>query len=339
MIARVVQVERDAWRVEGDLDCWATITGRLRYEAAIARLPAVGDWVELTPSAVIERVLQRRSTITRKAAGRAARSQVIAANVDTVFVVTSANADLSERRLERYLAMVWDGGAMPVVVVNKIDLVDAALAIESSLRARLPFVDVVMVSALDRGVADGSQPSARGAASQVGVQLAQWVQAGRTVALVGSSGVGKSTIVNRLVGTDLQRVSAIRRHDGTGRHTTTSRQLIVLPDGGLLIDTPGMRELQPWGDSAVDGAFDDIAALAADCRFGDCSHSVEPGCAVRTAVEAGTIQADRLDHYHRLQREAAHEERRHDKGAAAAQKKRLRTMMRAQRARYRNRGS
>jgi len=149
--------------------------------------------------------------------------------------------------------------------------------------------------------------------------------------------VGKSTIVNRLVGTDLQRISPVRESDSTGRHTTTARQLIALPGGALLIDTPGMRELQPWGDAGLDIAFDDIEALAERCRFNDCSHHGEPGCAVREAIDAGALLSSRFDHYDRLQREAAYEARRRDKGAAAAQKKRLKTMMRAQRALHRDR--
>jgi ribosome biogenesis GTPase len=322
VVARVVQVERDAWRVDGDAAGWMTIAGRLRHDASGGDLPAVGDWVEIR-SGVIVRRLERRTVIVRKAAGRAIVEQVIAANVDDVFIVTSANEDFSERRLERYLTMIWDSGATPIVVVNKIDLADDASAIERELRTRLAFVEVVLVSALSGQTLDN--------------RFASFLRPGRTAALVGSSGVGKSTIVNRLVGDDVQRVSAIRDSDSTGRHTTTARQLIVLPNGALLVDTPGMRELQLWIDSSVDGAFQDIAALADQCRFTDCTHTSEPSCAVRAAVESGRLPAERLEHYRQLQREAAYEERRHDKGASAAQKKRLKTMMRAQRALYRDR--
>jgi ribosome biogenesis GTPase len=249
--------------------------------------------------------------------------QVVAANVDTIFLVTAFAQDLNARRLERYLTMVWDAGAVPVVVLNKADLCEDPAAACESLRARLPLVDVVVVSALqDEGLGG----------------LTPYLQPARTIALLGSSGVGKSTLVNRLLGREMLKVRAISDVDGKGLHTTTSRQLVELPGGALLIDTPGMRELQPWVDeSAVDAAFDDIAALAGACRFADCAHASEPGCAVLEAVTAGRLDADRLENYRRLGREAAFEERKRDKAVAANTKRRWKQVHQAAKALYRDR--
>jgi ribosome biogenesis GTPase len=200
---------------------------------------------------------------------------------DIIFLVTALTQDLNPRRLERYLTLVWDAGAVPVVLLNKADLCDDPAGTSESVRRRLPLVDVVVVSALqDVGL----------------VQLEPYLRPAQTVALLGSSGVGKSTLVNHLLGADTLRVGAISEADGKGRHTTTARQLVTLPGGALLIDTPGMRELQLWGDeSAVAGAFDDIAARAGECRFADRGHGTEPGCAVQEAVNTRRLDADRLE--------------------------------------------
>jgi ribosome biogenesis GTPase len=281
---------------------------------------AAGDAVE---RGVILRRLERRSVISRRAAGRAMNEQVVAANVDTVFVVSAFTQDLNPRRLERYLTMVWESGAVPVVVLNKMDLCADPPAAAASIGQRLPFVDVLAVSALD----------ASGMAT-----LLPHLRPATTIALVGSSGVGKSTIVNGLLGRDAQRVAAARDDDDKGRHTTTARQLIELPSGALLIDTPGMRELQPWTDpSAVDGTFEDIAALAERCQFRDCAHALEPGCALREAIATGSLDEARLDSYRKLLLEAAFEERKRDKAVAAQHKRKWKQIHIAQRAQYKAR--
>ncbi len=321
--ARVVEEQRGLYRIAGEVEELAEVSGRFRHEArTAAAFPAVGDWVGVRDR-IIHHVLERRTVVSRAAAGRAVEEQVVAANVDTIFLVTALPQDVNARRLERYLTMVWDGGATPVVLVNKSDLSDDPDRACDALRARLPLVEVVAVSALHQ----------RGLEA-----LAPYLQPARTVALLGMSGVGKSTLINRLLGREALRVSATSDADGRGRHTTTARQLVELPGGALLIDTPGMRELQPWaGEDAVGAAFSDVATLASGCRFAACAHEGEPGCAVRAAVESGALDPDRLEHYRRLLREAAYEERRHDKAAAAEHKRRWKRIHQANKVMYRER--
>jgi ribosome biogenesis GTPase len=258
-------------------------------------LPVVGDWALVLPGkdgaqGKLWRVLERRSVTVRQSAGKRVLPQAIAANIDTIFIVTSLNQDYNLRRLERYLALAREGGAAPVVVLSKADLVEDVA----------PYVEEVEVCAGDAPVVVVSSMEADEALAA----LAPWCRAGKTVAFLGSSGVGKSTLVNILMGQALQRVRDIREKDGKGRHTTTTRQLVLLPDGGLVLDTPGMREIQPWqADEGLDDAFPEIVALGALCRFRDCAHEQEGGCAVKDAVERGELELERLLSWRRLRSE------------------------------------
>lgn len=279
--------------------------------------PAVGDFVELdTEGTRIDGILPRRTALVRQAAGQQTREQVIAANIDIVFVVTSMNDEFNESRLERYLAVVWESGATPVVVLNKADLATDPDDYVNRAARCAPGVDVVALTAVDD----------RGAAP-----LDTYLRPGRTYVLVGSSGVGKSTIVNAILGESVQDTGEIREDDDEGRHTTTRRDLIVLSDGrGVLIDTPGMRELQLWDASdGVAATFEDIEQHAARCRFRDCSHDGEPGCAVAEALDSGALDHRRLANYQKLQRELAYHERKRDAAAARAENRRWAKMTRA----------
>jgi ribosome biogenesis GTPase len=302
--ARIAAEHRGAYEVWSKTGAGrAELVGRLRLQLEDAGAPGVGDWVVVkdAPDAdrttVIEQVLTRRTVFTRGAAGRAARAQVVAANVDLVFVVCGLDADFSVRRIERYLARIWSSGAEPAVILNKADVCDDLAGHVSEVESHSVGVPILVTSALR---SEGIET------------LRARIHDGMTVALVGSSGAGKSTLVNALLGEDRMRTGEVRKSDGRGCHVTTHRQLVLLPSGGLLLDTPGMRELQLVDESGLDSVFGDIVALAGRCRFRDCRHETEPGCAVKQAVAAGELDADRLEHFRKLEREAQAYELRHD---------------------------
>lgn len=295
--ARVAVAYGATFRVlTGDGDQLADVAGRMRHEARGRRdLPAVGDWVALRRSdvpggrATIQAILPRTSLFSRKAAGDETTEQVLAANVDTAFLVTGLDHDFNLRRLERYLAMTWESGAAPVILLNKADLTSTLDEQVAEVQRVALGVPVHAISARENRGLDA---------------LAPYLEPGRTVVVLGSSGVGKSTIINRLLGEERLKTREVRASDQRGRHTTTHRELVVLPGGALLIDTPGMRELQLWSaDAGMDEAFDDIATIARECHFADCRHESEPRCAVKAAVEAGRLPAERLESYRKLQAE------------------------------------
>ena len=326
--ARVVAQQRKLWRVAGDFgECWAEASGKLRLAADEgADWPAVGDWVVVElhgadTSAVIQEVLPRRSKFVRKSPGKKMEEQVIAANVDTALLVSALDGDFNPRRVERYLAQCWESGARPVMVLNKADACEET-------RGKAAEMEHV---AIGTGVCVVSARTGQGFG-----ELEEFLRPGETLVLLGSSGVGKSTIANRLLGQKIQEVRPVRESDSRGRQTTTARELFVLTGGAIIMETTGLSEMQLWdAERGVAQAFADINSLAAQCRFGDCRHEAEPGCAVLAALNAGTLDAARVENRRKLLREQEFLRRKMEPEARQEEKQRIKKIHREQRKMYR----
>lgn len=320
--ARVVALQRGLWRVAGDFpECWGAPSGKLREQTERGGdWPAVGDWVAVEtctgePRAIIQEVLARWSLFKRKEAGRRIAEQVIAANIDKALVVAALDCEFNARRIERYLAQIWDSGASPVIVLNKADVMGAVSECVAEVEKLAMGTPVFVLSARTGAGMEAFEAS-----------LAKR----QTVVFLGSSGVGKSTLVNRLLREDRQATKVVRESDSRGRHTTTARQLFPLPNGALVIDAPGLRELQLWDASeGVSKTFADIEALGEQCRFRDCQHQNEPGCAVRAALKQGELDTRRLENMRKLEREQEFLLRKLDPEKQHEYKKRIKILFRA----------
>lgn len=316
--ARVVVVHRQNYVVnDGANEILVEISGRMLHSAsAAADLPAVGDWV-LIRSGVIEQPLPRRTVLSRKSPGETTTEQVLAANVDVVFIVSGLDGDLNLRRLERYLVIALESGAEPVIVLNKADICACPESAVSEVRAVAAGREVLLASAQrSEGIAT----------------ISQRLRPSKTGVLIGSSGAGKSTIINRLLGTELQATREVLLSDQRGRHTTTHRQLFPIPGGGMLIDEPGLREIQLWaGEEALIGAFPEVAELALSCRFRNCRHRGEPGCAVAGAIHAGRLETERLRSFEKLRREVDRTAEEHDIAARLKRKRENKSIHKAMR--------
>lgn len=314
VVGRVTVEHKHSYRVLTAHGEWlASVSGAFKFRSFSREdYPAVGDFVLVEKMAgeergVIHHLFARKSKFARKVAGNEVEEQIVAANVDVVFLVMSLNADFNVRRLERYLVAAWDSGALPVVILTKADLCEEPERFVREVEQVALGIDVIVVSAVTGEGID---------------RLKSMIGLGRTAALLGSSGAGKSTLVNVLLGMDTMKVSSIREDDAKGRHTTTHRELLLLPDGGCLIDTPGMRELQLWEqEEHFSESFADVEQFASRCRYRDCQHKAEPGCAVQMAIESGELERARFQNYVKLQRELAYLKAKTEKDARLSEKR------------------
>ena len=328
---RVIRQRKKTYDVhDGNHQHRAVLSGKFYVKADTPlALPVVGDWVGFRgdnrkDQVMIREVLPRKSQFVRKVVLENTKPQVIAANVDIVFIVNGLDRDFNLRRIERYLSLTYESGAKPVIILNKIDLCDNPEHVVREVEAVAVGVDVIAVSALaEKGIE----------------QLTPYLKKGLTVAFLGSSGVGKSTLVNLLMGRTVMEVRDVRENDQRGRHTTTHRELFTLPNGAMIIDTPGLRELQLWGsEENLNQAFSEIEKLAESCRFSDCSHDSEPGCAVKSAVEAGDIDEARYANYLKLKKELMYLERRQDEFGRREIRRQSKMMSKMIRRMYRDHG-
>ena len=310
--ARVITQKRDIWQVltlsAETYD--ASLLGKFRSEAPRGAFPVVGDWVGLEvvgKSARIHHVLARTTTLTRKAVGNDNAAQIIAANIDLGLLVCALNEDFNPRRLERYIAMCRAGNIQPIIILTKLDLVPDVQPFIAALDEVAAGITIIPVSAL----------------SETGLSaLHPWLISGQTAALLGSSGAGKSTLLNALAGSQIMETAAVRYSDGRGRHTTTHRELVTLPNGAMIVDSPGMRELALWdGGEGISAAFDDIKALTGECRFSNCQHEKEPGCAIKAALQSGELEEARWLSFLKLRRELTSEKSKPELGTRAQNKK------------------